>query len=389
VSAYLRADDQYAERLLPRLAGRSVEELAPVVHAVLTEPPPSAAPTGMLPNRPIRVDEDDFSYALYVPASYDPARAYPLVLCLHGAGFGGDAYLARWQPRLKEDYLLACPTIDGGAWWTREAEGLVLAVLGEVSRTYHIDPERVFLTGMSNGGTGTFLIGTNHPDRFAALIPMASAFPRALYPLLDNAKALPLYIIHGSRDQVMPVQYSRDLSTYLEREGFQVVYREHDKEHPVAGGHFFPRDELPSLVEWLTTQHRAPTPRRITAVRDRDHTDRVYWVRVDKTTSDVASFWTSERDPEESQRLQNGAWARIEAAIDGQTISVTTERIARYTILLDDRLMDLSQPIRVVTNEKPSFEGRVQPDASLLLREARKRPDPAGLVVAAVAIAVP
>jgi hypothetical protein len=51
--------------------------------------------------------------------------------------------------------------------------------------------------------------------------------------------------------------------------------------------------------------------------------------------------------------------------------------------------MDVSQTIRVVTNGKPSFEGRVQPDASLLLREARKRPDPAGLVVAAVAIAVP
>ena len=209
VRQYLRADDQDAERLLPKLTGRRVTEIEAALHQVLDEPPSRSGPTGMLPDQSIRVGDADYRYALYVPPSYTPAKIYPLIICLHGAGFGGDAYLDRWQPRLQEAYILACPTIEDGAWWTKEAEALVLAVLDEVSRAYRIEPDRVFLSGMSNGGTGTFLIGLNHADRFAALIPMASAFPRALYPLLENARFTRFYIIHGSRDQVVPVRYSR------------------------------------------------------------------------------------------------------------------------------------------------------------------------------------
>jgi len=386
VKTYVYGDDRGAEDLLSQLSQRPAAELESTLRLVLAEPPKSDAPTGLLPNQPIHVGEDDFNYALYVPASYNVARAYPLIICLHGAGFSGDAYLERWQPRLKEEYILACPTLEDGAWWTREAEALVLAVLAQISRTYHVDLDRVFLTGMSNGGIGTFLIGTNHADRFAALVPMASAFPHALYPLLENAEPVPFYIIHGSRDQVMPIRFSRDLAAYLKHQGFQVVFREHDKEHPVAGGHFFPRDELPTLVEWLATQRRGPLPTQIAAVRDRDHTDRVYWIRVDEPTPDVASFWTSEHDPEESRRLQDGAWARLQAVIEGNTISVTCKRIARYTVFVEDALLDLTRPIRVVTNGRVSFEGRVEPDSRLLLQDARARLDPHHLVVAAVTI---
>ena len=388
VKDYLYADDLRAEALLSGLSEHAVDELEVAVRRALVDPPTAVAPTGMLPNQPIRVGKDEFSYALYVPVSYTAARAYPLIICLHGAGFSGDAYLDRWQPRLKEEYILVCPSIPDGAWWTREAETLVLAVLAEISRIYRIDPDRVVLTGMSNGGIGTFLIGTNHADRFAAFVPMASAYPHALYPLLDNARSVPFYIIHGSRDQVMPIRFSRALAAYLESHDFQVVFREHDKEHPMAGGHFFPREELPDLVAWLATQHRGPVPRHIVAVRDRDHTDRSYWVRIDETTPDVASFWTSEYDAEESRRLENGAWARLEASIENNLIQVQSERVVRYTLFFDRALVKLDQPIRVVTNGTTSFEGRVEPNARLLLEDARARFDPERLMVAAVTVAV-
>ena len=75
-----------------------------------------------------------FGYALYVPSGYQPATAYPLVLCLHGAGFTGEAYLDRWQSRLNEQYILACPTMPMGNWWTRDAADVVLATLRDVQR---------------------------------------------------------------------------------------------------------------------------------------------------------------------------------------------------------------------------------------------------------------
>jgi poly(3-hydroxybutyrate) depolymerase len=387
VQAYLAANDTAAEKILPTVATHPLDEVEAALRQVLAAKPPGQPAVGKLPGQRIQVGGKTHHYALYVPESYQGQHVYPLVVCLHGAGFGGETYLDRWQPRLKEGFLLACPTINNAAWWSKDAEDLVLAVVAEVSRTYWIDPDRIFLTGMSNGGTGTFLIGLNYADRFAALVPMASALPRALYPLLENARSTRFYIIHGARDQVMPVQYSRDLVSYLQEHGFQVVYREHDQEHPMAGGHFFPREELPNLVDWLSVRHRLPTPTHLTVVRDRDHTGRLYWVRIDQSRG-VASFRASETDKEESRRLQEGAWARADARIDGNTIAVRTERAARYTLLLNRDLVDFDKPILVLTNGTISFEGRVKPDAAVLLREARITPDPGRLVLAELPITV-
>jgi hypothetical protein len=252
---------------------------------------------------------------------------------------------------------------------------LVLAVLSKVSREYRIDPDRVFLTGMSNGGIGTYLIGLNHPDRFAALIPMAGVLPHALFPLLDNAKNTSFYLIHGSQDQVMPVRYSRDVKAYLEQKGYSVTYREHEQVHPVAGGHFFPKEELPALVDWLKVQSRKPMPQELAVVHDRDHPGRVYWIRIEEISSEAGSFWASEFDHSEEERLQQGAYARMTVKADGNTISVTTQHVVRYSLLLSPKLVDFSKPVRVITNGELSFDGLVKPDPRTLLEEIRERPD--------------
>jgi len=242
---------------------------------------------------------------------------------------------------------------------------------------------------MSNGGIGTYLIGLNNVDRFAALIPMAGALPDPLLPLLDNARTTPFYLIHGGKDQVIPAKYSQTVQAYLTKRGYNVVYREHDQVHPMAGGHFFPREELPALIDWLGNQHRIPLPKQITIVRDRDHAGRAYWIRIDEIAQEAGSFWLSEHNPEETQRLAKGLYARVEARIiPDNRIEVTTDHVRRYTVLLNDQLVDLSQPVRIVTNGKVSFERKVVPDASVLLEEARRRPDPGSLVLAAIEIEV-
>ncbi len=389
VQDYLYADDQEAGRLLSTLSTQPIEELEAALGEVLNESFKKSPPTGMLPSQSIRVVDAEMSYGLYVPASYNPSRRYPLMICLHGAGFDGNTYLDRWQPRLGEDYILACPTLEDGGWWTREGEELVLAVLSKLSREYHIDSDRVFLTGMSNGGIGTYLIGLNHPDRFAALIPMAGVLPHALFPLLDNAKNTSFYLIHGAQDQIMPVQYSRDVKAYLEQKGYPVVYREHEQVHPVAGGHFFPKEELPALVDWLKVQDRRPVPQELVVVRDRDHSGRVYWIRIEEISPETGSFWASEFDHSEEERLQQGAYARMTVKADGNTFSVTSQHVVRYSLLLNRELVDFSKPIKVMTNGKTSFEGQVKPDARILLEEIRGRPDMRQPVLGLVEIKVP
>ena len=140
-------------------------------------------------------------------------------------------YLERWQSRLGDDYILACPTYASGAWFTKGAEDLVLATIQQVGRRYHVDPDRIFLTGMSNGGIGTWLIGMHHAPLFAGLAPMASGLDEVLMPFLANLRNTPVYIIHGAKDQVMPVELSRSISRELTSLGYPHIYREHQREH--------------------------------------------------------------------------------------------------------------------------------------------------------------
>jgi hypothetical protein len=331
-------------------------------------------PTGVILGEQIDVKGHAYDLALSIPPTYQPTKGYGLVLCLHGAGFTGEAYLERWQARLGEDYVLACPTTPMGAWFTRGAEELVLATIRSVQRRYHIDPDRIFLTGMSNGGIGAWVIGMHHAPLFAGIAPMASGLDRALMPFLTNLRSTPAYIIHGAKDQVMPVELSRTITEELTRLGYPYVYREHDREHPMAGGHYFPREELPELVTWLNVQRRNPLPTSITVVREASHFQPFGWVRIDSTDS-IAAFsddLVSKRD----DKIQRREYAKLDASIVAPNrIEVRTEKVQRYSLFLNEQLIDSSKPLVVLTNGQVSFEGLVTPSLETLLRQARLRQD--------------
>ncbi len=369
------------------LAAPTPEDAEPALAAILHDPradlktvtaaleagrPYVMEPTGTHVHQPVRVRGRTHHFGLYVPDSYQPSKDYALVVCLHGAGFTGDSYLERWQTRLGEHYILACPTLMSGAWWTREAEELVIATIRLVETRYRIDPDRIFLTGMSNGGIGTYLIGVNHAPRFAGIAPMAGGLDDVLLPLLENLTHTPAYIIHGARDQVMPVQLSRAIDGELQRLGVPHVYREHQRVHPQAGGHFFPREELPDLVAWFDRTRRTPVPARVTVVRDASHLIAFGWVRIDATDR-IASF-TDQLTDNRDDALTHRLYAKVEARLAlPNRIEVRTERVRRYTLFLSDALVDFGKPITVVTNGRISYEGSMSPSLETLLRDARRR----------------
>lgn len=333
-----------------------------------------AQPVGAQPRRSIRVRGVDAEYALYVPPSYSPDKPMAFILCLHGAGFTGEAYLDRWIPRLGEQYILACPSVTMGSWWTRYGEDLALTVLQEVQKDYHIDPDRVFLTGMSNGGIGTWIIGMHHADRFAGIAPMASGIDDVLFPFVENLVHTPVYVIHGAEDQIMPVQLSRDLVKEMERRGIPYQYQEHTWTHPHAGGHFFPRQALPELMTWFDAQQREPLPRTISLVRDATHLTPFSWVRIDMTDQ-IAAFTENLIDSRD-EFITGGVYAKIHAQVTAPNkIVVSTNRIRRFTLFLNQDLVDFSKPIIVETNGVISFEEMVEPRIETLLKEARHRSD--------------
>lgn len=368
-------DTDDAERLLRTIVAHPDASIETVTQIVQTEYPYSSQPIGTLPDEQVVVDGRSYQLALSIPLTYQPSKGYALVVCLHGAGFTGQAYLERWRARLEDEYLLACPTYPGGAWFTKRAEALVLASIKQVRRHYHVDPDRIFLTGMSNGGIGTWLIGMHQAPLFAGLAPMASGLDQVLMPFLANLRNTPVYMIHGEKDQVMPVELSRSISRELTALGYPHVYREHQGEHPVAGGHYFPREELPELSAWLNRQRRDPLPARLTVVREASHFQSFDWVRID-ATDPIAAFaddLVSKRD----ESIRRREYAKLDATIVApDRIEVTTERVRRYSLFLNEGMIDVSKPLTVSTNGTVSFEGLVRPSVEHLLRQMRLRDDP-------------
>lgn len=390
VQQYLAsADPGQSETLLKEIQsdkGATVRALEKEIETGGLYPP--QPPVGAL-HRTVQVDGEPTSYALYVPEKYDPAAAYPLIVCLHGAGFSGDTYLERWQSRLGGKVLLACPTIENGAWWTPEAETLILEVIDSVQSKYRIDPNRIFLTGMSNGGIGAYMIGMFHADRFAAISPMAGGIPDEIFPFLKNLTSTGIYIIHGAKDEVMPVTLSRKASDYLKEAGIRYTYKEHTLEHPMAGGHFFPKEELPALVAWFEAQQRNPYPVRVVSVRDQAHRDPFYWTEINEQAGEVANVQDSIFDKQEVERVKKGAFSTLTAEVGQNRVDVNTERVKRYTLYFNPRLIDFSKPVVVFTNGQKSFEGSLQENPVTLLKEAKRRKDAGALYSASVTVEVP
>ncbi len=380
-------DGEEAERTLQSILVDPDATLDHVVRIIQTERRYDPQPTGAIPEERVEVNGRPYPLSLFVPQTYQPAKGYGLVVCLHGAGFTGEAYLERWQSRLGEDYVLACPTYPDGAWFTRTAEELVLATIRMVQRRYHIDPDRMFLTGMSNGGIGTWLIGMHHAPRFAGIAPMASGLDDVLMPFLANLRTTPVYMIHGAKDQVMPVELSRTIARELDAIGYPYVYREHQREHPMAGGHYFPREELPDLVAWFNAQRRNPIPTTVTVVREASHFHPFGWVRIDAT--DAIAAFSEDLISKHDDLTKKKRYARLEASITAPNrIEVETGLVQRYTLFLNDQLVDLSKPVTIVTNKQVSFEGTVSQAVETLLRQARLRQDARQLFPAQLAVQV-
>ena len=380
-------DSDESDRLLRAIQSHPETSVERVTRAIQTERSYPSQPIGVLPDERITIHGRAYSFSLSIPLTYQPSKGYGLVVCLHGAGFTGEAYLERWQARLGDEYILACPTYPAGAWFTRRAEDLVLATIQQVRRRYHVDPDRVFLTGMSNGGIGAWLIGMHYAPHFAGLAPMASGLDNVLMPFLANLRDTPIYIIHGAKDRVMPVELSRTIARELTALGYPYVYREHEREHPMAGGHYFPREELPDLVAWFNRQRREPFPSRLTLVRDASHFQPFGWVRID-ATDPIAAF-SDDLVDKRDERIKRREYARLDASIAGPNrIEVSTERVRRFSLFLNDRLIDASRPVTVVTNGRLSFSGTVTPSVETLLRQARLRQDPRQLFAIHLALSV-
>lgn len=216
-------------------------------------------------------------YRLYVPFNYDPAKSYPLVVHLHGAGLRGNdnqrqlggihKSLLEMKDVEADQAIIVAPQCPEGEKWvdsswsageysvdsTPESNELkaVVELIGELQKTYNVDAKRIYAIGFSMGGYGTWDLLTRHPDLFAAGMPLCGGADASKATQLAK---LPIWAVHGAKDPTVPVKGSQTIVKAIENAGGALIkYTElPDNEHDVWTYAY----SNPEMFSWLFQQSK-------------------------------------------------------------------------------------------------------------------------------------
>ncbi len=191
-------------------------------------------------------------FSMYVPEDYTPDRPWPLVMALHGGGGNGRSFLWSWLRDARgQGAILIAPTAVGQTWALSGPDGdtpNLARILDLARRGWNLDERRLLLTGMSDGGTFTYVSGLEADSPFTHLAPVSASFHPMIAQMADaeRMRDLPIYLVHGALDWMFPVDVARGANEALTAAGADVTYRE------IADlSHAYPREENPAILDWL------------------------------------------------------------------------------------------------------------------------------------------
>ncbi len=199
------------------------------------------------------------NYLLYLPDNYSDKKIFPLMIFLHGAGERGEdiqKVKLHGPPMLAEKqkdfpFVLISPQCQENERWTDPLNvDALINLIDEIIIKYKIDKERIYLTGLSMGGYGTWNLASLYPDKFAAIAPVCGGGDtRKAYKL----KSIPTWVFHGAKDMVVPISESETMVEALQKIGGDVkftVYPEADHDS------WTETYDNPELFKWFLRQKK-------------------------------------------------------------------------------------------------------------------------------------
>lgn len=234
---------------------------------------------GRFVKRELVLGGTSYRYQVFVPSRAAGGRQPSVILFLHGSGergSDGDKPVAvGLGPHVRahlRDFpaIVVFPQAPQDSEWSGAGTAIALQALDAASREFHGDPRRTYLTGLSMGGYGVWELALLHPQRFAALVPISGAIrppsdERALFvtpvageadpyaALASRLHSMPIWIFHGAKDDVVPLEDDRRTTSALKAAGGNVRYAElPDANHNA----WDPAYATPELWAWLFAQHR-------------------------------------------------------------------------------------------------------------------------------------
>lgn len=198
--------------------------------------------------------EIDLDYLLYLPDGYNENDELPLMIFLHGAGERGSdisKVKVHGPPKIVETddmpFIILSPQCPADQWWNiRDLDYL----LEEILKNYNIDQDRIYLTGLSMGGFGTWAWAAEHPEKFAAIAPICGGGdPRLAGALVD----IPAWVFHGAKDKVVPITGSSEMVDALKELGADIKFTI----YPEAGHDSWTETYAnPDLYEWFLSHQK-------------------------------------------------------------------------------------------------------------------------------------
>lgn len=196
---------------------------------------------------------DRGGFSLYVPETCAPDVPAPLVMALHGGAGHGRGFLWTWlRDARAQGAILVAPTSMGDTWSLSGPDldtPNLARILDRVAARWTLDPDRLLLTGMSDGGTFSYVSGLEAGSPFTHLAPVAAAFHPMLAQMADPDRiaGLPIHVAHGALDWMFPIDMAREAHGALTRAGADVTY----VEIPDLS-HTYPRELNPAILDWLS-----------------------------------------------------------------------------------------------------------------------------------------
>ncbi len=345
-----------------------------------------------------------FNNIVDVPNDYDPAQKYMLRVQLHG-GVGRPSPTAQAAGRQPAPGTLVTNRIEGekqiylhpsgwiaAQWWDEEQVDNILRAVDELKRKYNIDETKIYVTGISDGGTGVYYLALKEPNPWSSYLPLNGSLAVLRNPANgadgemhgNNLVNAPLYIVNGENDQLYPAASVEPHITWLKKMGVNVTWRpQAGAEHNTA---WWPTERAP-FEQFVREHPRTPHPAALSWETERvDRFNRNRWLVInelrreavrDTPLTDLGFFGHAKLS------------GRVDVRRNGNTFDAVARNVGSFTLLLSPDAIDFTKPVVVTVNGKQVHSGMVRKDHTTLMRWAARDNDRTTLYGAELTVKVP
>jgi dienelactone hydrolase len=345
-----------------------------------------------------------FNNIVDVPKDYDPAQKIMLRVQLHG-GVGRPSPTAQAPGRQPAPGTLITNRIEGekqiylhpsgwiaAQWWDEEQVDNILRAVDAVKRKYNIDETRIYITGISDGGTGVYYLALKEPNPWSSYLPLNGSLGVLRNPANgadgemhgNNFINAPLYVVNGENDQLYPAASVEPHITWLKKMGVNVTWRpQAGAEHNTA---WWPTERAP-FEQFVHAHPRAAHPAALSWETERvDRFNRNRWLVINELRTDASR---------KTQLTDHGFFGhskrsgRVDIIRNGNSFEAMVRDVAAFTLLLSPDAIDFAKPVVVKVNGRQVFSGAVRKDNQTLMRWAARDNDRTALYGAELTIKVP